>query len=1325
MIASVINHHRRAFHDAQLEILLNTITAIAKMTTMRRALRGALKILSAVSVNSRIPKANLKSSVAALCAIVGTSTLKFSGEAWVCLSNLARSEDCQNVGEILINQLLIRPDISETRNLAKYRGALLAIQRIAEDADLTSLFVPNLYLLLSGLQGAYSLDSQSALVTMRTVDAMLSNDVILELLVHEKWDVLRHELNERDRSLVREGKTLDITGARGEITSSSPLYGFIKADFASTAAAADTQIAQALGRLGERIVRLMNNQWQSLDREQSLLAIRLLLHLARYVPSVWAPAIEGLWFQGLFEPANENWRPHLGMLVALVASKSSIPEPIQQSILQIFARLYPLLRHDNSKSQQYQAHLQMLCEALRTYKIIPVPVSNSLANLITEVGPDSNAKTFDEFFAIIKRISDQKATDAISPATVLDSVMECVVHLFLRCFQQSYPKTTTIFEIILDVARSLQPTSTRLLAMRLLTRLRCNTDYAIKVITLPASEGLAGNLCRTFAPGMTSEPTPSPSSRPSMYGQVEPMRTGRSSVIEGGTVRSRSATRSLNAKDRHWHVTPPIWMHDGLIQAFPADLPVEPSLVVYAQKTDREDMSILDIGPWLDLMTETLKAGSDWELYSFVLVHLPLQLSNYSLFSNQVKSLQILHNTVVMQLNNGDFQEPPKDSGMKKGDVALCLYQILIMLLPYHESFSRRMTDDTVRTFRMGIEKWERTGKCCIHALALCCYEIPSNVEKQIVGITELMQKRITQADLAMDILEFLGCLSRLRQAYGDADVAFYRRIFGICIRYLQLAWEQRQKSTDLGKSRASSQFNRQSGSSGETARTAGAIQSKESQGLSEYVYILAYQTIIHWFLSIDVQNRAQHVGWLTQELSWKDELGKDHMEEQSLVILDMMHRTAFSNLGETEVGHDFVDHTAIIAKKMWLVGMSIITTEVASDKVTGTSRCGQLTKRQASGTTHATYYHNTAVVPSHHVQDEVDYSRSHIHQPLDVYPNHLFLQLTSTIAPIPLPLQPIPLPDDDFTKRAIRIFDGTDTVDGHKVGLIYVGEGQTTEAEILANNQGSDAYEAFLSGLGTRVPLKNAKFNAQGLDRRTDEDGTHTYAWRDRVTEVVFHIPTMMPTDLKDDPQGDKKKRHVGNDHIKIIFNASGQPFDFDTFTTALNTVNIVITPEAHTNGTQAITNRIIIRRKSTAEPKQDPTMTERFGFYCVQALFSSAYPQFSTSAGTKIISADALPAFVRQMAVTCSVFCQVWENSIIRDSEYVSSWQARLQEILRLRKRYANTNTSANVHYPISGRESTVQYTEGDTWTGTVTTGGMADADKLQYSLDFTRWT
>ena len=251
--------------------------------------------------------------------------------------------------------------------------------------------------------------------------------------------------------------------------------------------------------------------------------------------------------------------------------------------------------------------------------------------------------------------------------------------------------------------------------------------------------------------------------------------------------------------------------------------------------------------------------------------------------------------------------------------------------------------------------------------------------------------------------------------------------------------------------------------------------------------------------------------------------------------------------------------------------------------------------------------------------------------------------------------MRSIPLPDDDATQRAISMFDRNSMVDGHKVGVIYIAEGQTEEAEILANTHGSNDFTEFLTELGILTRLKGASFNTQGLDREMDSDGEFTFAWRDRVTEMVFHIPVMMPTDEERDPQCVNKKRHTGNDFVNIIFNNSGLPFRFDTFPSEFNYVNIVITPEA-----RATTGHVA--KPGVTEPHQR--------FYKVQVMSKPDFPQISPAAETKVLSGRSLPAFVRQIALHASVFCLVWANR--EGGEHVSSWRNRLREINRLREKH-----------------------------------------------------
>ena len=45
----------------------------------------------------------------------------------------------------------------------------------------------------------------------------------------------------------------------------------------------------------------------------------------------------------------------------------------------------------------------------------------------------------------------------------------------------------------------------------------------------------------------------------------------------------------------------------------------------------------------------------------------------------------------------------------------------------------------------------------------------------------------------------------------------------------------------------------------------------------------------------------------------------------------------------------------------------------------------------------------------------------------------------------------------------------------------------------------------------------------------------------------VVFHVATLMPT-LSSDPQCNNKKLHIGNDFVTLVYNESGQPYQFGT---------------------------------------------------------------------------------------------------------------------------------------------------------------------------------
>jgi hypothetical protein len=146
---------------------------------------------------------------------------------------------------------------------------------------------------------------------------------------------------------------------------------------------------------------------------------------------------------------------------------------------------------------------------------------------------------------------------------------------------------------------------------------------------------------------------------------------------------------------------------------------------------------------------------------------------------------------------------------------------------------------------------------------------------------------------------------------------------------------------------------------------------------------------------------------------------------------------------------------------------------------------------------------------------------------------------------------------------------------------------------------------------------------------------------------------------------------------------------FKFDSFPSAFNYVYIIITPES----TQSF---VSLRYKNLALNR----------FYKVQVVSAPGFPEISPAAETKLLSAKALPEFVRLLALNASVFSLVWQNR--EGGEHFSPWRNRLREIKRLREKYVNQD-GRPIHTassPASGAKivppTTVEKTHSEAVTG-----------------------
>lgn len=230
-----------------------------------------------------------------------------------------------------------------------------------------------------------------------------------------------------------------------------------------------------------------------------------------------------------------------------------------------------------------------------------------------------------------------------------------------------------------------------------------------------------------------------------------------------------------------------------------------------------------------------------------------------------------------------------------------------------------------------------------------------------------------------------------------------------------------------------------------------------------------------------------------------------------------------------------------------------------------------------------------------------------------------------------------VPLSEsDELVPHALSVLDRLPAEDTHRIGLIYVGEGDGDETSILDNIAGSEAYLAFLRRLGSFMRLGKTAGNifTGGLDASgRDIDGEYCLHWGDSATQVVFHVTTMMPNSERSGG-GVLKKRHVGNDHVNVIWSEKGPDFDAKKMVDSqFNSVHIVVSP----GGRSLYRVRVRVNKPNVRH-------------------FGPLRPEI-----VEIVTEEALGPLVRATAINADVVC----------SNVVANWEERASQIARIGER------------------------------------------------------
>nr|CAH7730250.1 unnamed protein product [Callosobruchus chinensis] len=275
------------------------------------------------------------------------------------------------------------------------------------------------------------------------------------------------------------------------------------------------------------------------------------------------------------------------------------------------------------------------------------------------------------------------------------------------------------------------------------------------------------------------------------------------------------------------------------------------------------------------------------------------------------------------------------------------------------------------------------------------------------------------------------------------------------------------------------------------------------------------------------------------------------------------------------------------------------------------------------------------------------------------INPSFVFLQLYHAAYFGSRNERPIMVQNNDAVQRAMWVLDSIPPYETHKIGVIYVKEGQThNEVEIYKNRFGTLRYVEFLQNLGILVKLADIDpqvFFLGGLDQHGN-DGKFAYVWQDDVVKVMFHVATMMPN-KESDPNCNDKRMHIANNYVTIVYNDSGEDFNITTIKGQFTFACVIIQPLDHG------INRVIVKVKEELA-------------------------EFVPMSEPKLVSDQNVAILARQLALHANLASLVG-NSIKNNrhsdpNPYASNWLERLRKIKNVRNKALQEQKNEESIYP-----------------------------------------
>jgi hypothetical protein len=344
----------------------------------------------------------------------------------------------------------------------------------------------------------------------------------------------------------------------------------------------------------------------------------------------------------------------------------------------------------------------------------------------------------------------------------------------------------------------------------------------------------------------------------------------------------------------------------------------------------------LPISEYLSVLNDILESDSDWDMVSYLLVFLPLQLANRHFYCGPRAKLQVKRlRRIICEglLSDRLLHNVQLPAMLRKADVRGVAYQLLTILISYRKLYDRSECNSIVETLYRGLSGIHRsTTKQCVRALTVAAYELTDNLVTWLPGVLEQLSQIMGTPSTSLHILELLCSIGQIPALYGNFTDIQYKAVFQVAMKYIEIHHDD------------------------ETKALADAAQTQDPEyfTLSQHVLKLSFFVIYTWYMALALPKRVTMYPHILRQLIL---CFPNEFDEMAEVCFDWLTRYTYGNAdpkpATSHIGTVAMHHsgkTPLAAEnsrtKYWLLGNSVLS-------ITAHPRSGwaTLNVRRASGT--------------------------------------------------------------------------------------------------------------------------------------------------------------------------------------------------------------------------------------------------------------------------------------------------------------------------------------------------------------------------------------